>query len=105
MSAGHFSESVRLIVRYHNNTRNKFSWPKVNIFPIHHDYTCSLNIPIICSYLLDAKHVSTAVRYHDNLHTKKQYQEVVMITNIFYRESGDLDEENFLGSDLSPGSA
>jgi len=54
---------------------------------------------------LDAKHVSTAVRYHDNLHTKKQYQEVVMITNIFYRESGDLDEENFLGSDLSPGSA
>jgi len=34
MSAGHFRESVRLIVRHHNNIRNKSSWPKVHTFPI-----------------------------------------------------------------------
>ena len=34
MSAGHFSVSVRLIVRYHNNIRHRFSWPKDHIFPL-----------------------------------------------------------------------
>lgn len=34
ISTGHFSESVRLIVRYHNNIRNKLSLPKVHIFPL-----------------------------------------------------------------------